>query len=139
MILDGVLPSGGAWPIPFVNGLYTHADGAEVRLRFFRATLERTPDDTSLSAPERLRLEALARAGLGESNLAKSLWVRALALEPSRAEWREEFITWLVARGEAELAYRQAVIGEQLNPEHQGLRRAVLSTAGTLARTVPAP
>lgn len=133
-ILEEVLPEGGTWPIKFAERLYSHPEDSEVRAQYLQAALRRLPDDASLSEPERLRLKALARAGLGESLPAQVLWEKALALEPTQSAWREELVNWLVDRGEFEAAHRHATLGLRLNPESRRLRRAVLTTAEVLAR-----
>jgi len=138
-ILEWVLPAGGAWPMRFADRLYTHPEDGAVRARYLEATLRRLPGDVGLSKPERLRLEAMARAELGESDRPRALWEEALTLAPSRTAWREEFVGWLVGRGEIEAAHRQAVLGLRLSPEHPGLRRAVLTTAEALARGQSTP
>ncbi|MDB5352376.1 MAG: lipid core-O-antigen ligase-like enyme [Planctomycetota bacterium] len=133
-ILEWVLPPGGRWPILFADRLYTGPEDVDSRARYLRAALPRLRDDGGLAEPERLRLEALARAGLDDHERARALWERALALEPLSAPWRQEFVAWLVGRRDFEAAHRHAVIGVRLNPQHPGLHRAMLETAEALAR-----
>jgi hypothetical protein len=61
----------------------------------------------------------------------------ALALEPLRGDWRQELVAWLIRWGEAEEAHRQARIGVQLSPHDPGLRRALESAVGAVARGTP--
>ncbi|MBX6313618.1 MAG: O-antigen ligase family protein [Isosphaeraceae bacterium] len=138
-ILNEVLPPGKSWPVRFADRLYRHPEDREVRARYLEAALRGLPGDAGLSEPERLRLEAVVRAELGESARPRVLWERALAFEPSRAAWREEFVSWLVERGEIAAAHRHAVLGLRLSPGHPGLERSVLATAEALARGQPTP
>ena len=138
-ILEQVLPPGGSWPMRFADRLYSHPEDREVRARYLRAALRGLPGDTGLAQPERLRLEAVVRAELGESAGPRALWERALALEPSRTAWRQEFVGWLVGRGDVEAAHRHAVLGLQFSPGHPGLRGAALATAEALVRGQPTP
>ena len=133
-VLAWVLPPGGRWPILFADRLYAGPEDAEVRARYLGAALSRLGGDASLAEPERLRLEARARAGLGDHERARALWEDAIALEPLNAAWRQEFVAWLAGRRDFEAAHHHAVIGVRLNPQHPGLHRALLETAEALAR-----
>jgi tetratricopeptide (TPR) repeat protein len=133
-VVDLVLPQGAEWAVWFADRSLAGPGDAASRDRCFRSALRQLPGDARLPAADRLRLEARARAGLGEVAGVGALWEAALAAEPQRAEWREEYVHWLAGRGEDEAAYRQAVLGVRFSPAHDGLRRALEVTADALAR-----
>jgi tetratricopeptide (TPR) repeat protein len=133
-VLDQVLPPGGWWPVAFADRAYAKSEDRDDRAKFLRAALERLQGDRSLSAAERLHLEARARSGLGQHDLAGPLYDDALKREPLRGEWREEFVAWLIDRGDFAAAHRHAVLGTRLNPERPALRRALEQSVEALAR-----
>lgn len=139
LLLSHVIPVEGRWPIRFADRLFTGPEDNHFRSQFLRAALERLPNDDRVPKAERLRLEARARAGLGDDDNAGRLYEQALSLEPLNAEWRFEYVTWLSGRGELAKAYRQAVIGSQLRQDNGALRLAVVQLAGAAARDVTPP
>jgi hypothetical protein len=58
----------------------------------------------------------------------------ALGLEPTQADWRQEFAEWLIFWGDLQAARAQALVGLQLRPGHQGLLRTLDVTAEQLAQ-----
>lgn len=118
----------------FADRLYTSsADRGHYEL-FLRWAAERLPTESVLLLAERLRLEAGARAGLGERKWARTRMTAALALEPGRFEWRKTFIEWLLKWGETQEAHNQALIGLQLSPGRLEARELLDRTAESLAR-----
>ncbi|MHB1557203.1 MAG: O-antigen ligase family protein [Isosphaeraceae bacterium] len=133
-VLADVLPAGAGWPAAVAELAYSGSDDADTRAAFLRASLERLPADTTLSPGERLHLEGLAHAGLGQPELAAPLFDAALRREPLRDEWREELVVWLLDRGDLDAAHRHAVLGVRLNPERFAIRKALEKIDAALAR-----
>ena len=83
--------------VRFAERLYGDADRREERDQCLQAAITRLPFDRKLSAAERLFYEAHARAGLNQREQACERMTAALALEPDQANWREDYVTWLLA------------------------------------------
>lgn len=126
---------GGRDTLRFADHLY--AEDRDARDILMTAALGRIPNEIELSKAERLSLEAHARAALGQPDEARERMEQALALEPSRGEWREELIGWLTSRGEIKSARRHARIGLQLCPDRRGFRVALEETSEALAQGLP--
>lgn len=133
-ILRSVIPSGARLPVWFADLLFPSDADGEARALFLREAIKRLPGDRTLSRAERLRLEARARAGLGDGDRPRELWESALALDPFRGDWRDEFAGWLADHGDIEAAHRQALIGVGVDPGHHGLRQTLKATAERIAR-----
>ncbi len=133
-VLADVLPPGAGWPTAVAELAYSSPEDAETRAVFYRASLDRLPSDTSLSPGERLHLEALARAGLGQPELAAPLFDAAMRREPLRGDWRENLVAWLLDRGDLDAAHRHAVLGVRLNPERPAIRRSLEKIDEAIAR-----
>ena len=134
-ILDEVLPAGQRSTLLFADRLYGAPEQRAMRERFLRGALARLPRDVDQRPVERLWFEAQVHARLGESADARAGMEAALASEPQQADWREEYVTWLLAWGEPEEAHRNALAGTQISPGHAGLNRALLATIDALARS----
>ncbi|MFO0889771.1 MAG: O-antigen ligase family protein [Isosphaeraceae bacterium] len=138
-ILERVIPPGRSFEIWFADLLYTEPEDQEVRSRFLRASLERVAGNADLAPAERSWLQGQASARLDERDQARKHMQAALRLEPRRSPWRLEYVTWLLAWGQAKEAHTQARIGVELDPYHGGLRNALASAVDALARGSPEP
>ena len=127
--------TGGRNALRFADHLYSEDHVARDLL--MTAALERLPNETELTSGERLSLEAHARAALGQVDTAEQRMEQAIALEPSRAEWREELIGWLLIRGEVGAARRHARIGAQLCPDRERFRGVYEKTTEALSQGLP--
>ena len=58
----------------------------------------------------------------------------ALVLEPTRVEWRNLLIDWLLAWGRPEVAHDVALVGLHYRPNDPAAHRALERTAEALAR-----
>ena len=137
-ILTEVATDGGD-AIRFADRLYPDADERPVRDRFFQVAIERFAESRETITAEQLFLEAHALASLDQSVRAGKQMEAALALEPARAAWREEYIEWLLHWGRADEAHAQALKGRYFSPESQAIRDAVDRTAEVLARSGASP
>ena len=136
-LLDGVIPAGARLAVEVGARLSTISDGGPVRELFFSEALKRLPDDHGVGGSERLRLEAVARAGLGERNEPRRLWESALTLDPRRGDWRHEYVSWLLERGDLESAYRHALLGNRIDPGDARMRHAGCDGRRTRPGTSP--
>ena len=124
-ILDQVLPESGTLVIRFVDLLYQDAASKTARRLFLNEAIKRAGRDPKQTEPERLWCEAQARARLDERDLARKQMESALAEEPTREGWRNEYIDWLIRWGDTEEAFAQATIGANLVPMQSGPRSAL--------------
>ncbi len=132
-IRDEVVPSGrGA--LRFAERLYSAPADHAARDMFLGAALERLPGDRGLSEAERLSLEAQAYALLGSRDQACERMHAALVLEPSRVEWRNLLIDWLLGWGRSREAHDDALIGVYYRPSDPTAQRALERTDEALAR-----
>ena len=134
-VIRDAVATGGRDALRFADHLY--AEDRDARNMLMAAALERLPNEIELSKAERLSLEAHARAALGQVDMAQGRMEQALALEPSRGEWREELIGWLMSRGEVGSARRHARIGLQLCPGRERFRTALEQTTEALSQGLP--
>jgi O-antigen ligase len=124
-ILDQVLPHSGSQVIRFADLLYSQPTTKAARNRFLQEAIERARSDPGQTRPERLWCEARARARLDEWDRAREQMQAALALEPTRENWRAEYVDWLIRWGDPEEAFNQATIGLYLEPGQSNLRSAL--------------
>jgi O-antigen ligase len=124
-ILDQVLPESGTLVIRFVDLLYPGPPSKPARLLFLKEAIVRASRDPTQTDSERIWCEAQARARLDEQDLARKRMEAALAEEPTRDEWRNEYIDWLIRWGDTEEAFAQATIGVNLVPMQSGPRSAL--------------
>jgi hypothetical protein len=132
-ILDRIVPS-GKYALLFGSYLYSRNEDKELRERFLREALRRLPRDTGLSRAERLHFEAQAWSQLDDRDRAGNCIQEALGLEPRRADWRREYVDWLIAWGEPREAHEQALLGLAYAPGHRdtdaALERAAEAMSG---------
>jgi O-antigen ligase/tetratricopeptide (TPR) repeat protein len=124
-ILSLVLPDDGAPVIRFVDLLYTDLASKPARELFLDEAIKRADRDTTQARPERLWRAAQALARKGQPEPARKRMEDALAEEPTRAGWRDEYVAWLIRWGDAEEAFSQATIGVNLAPSQSGPRAAL--------------
>ena len=122
-ILDQVLPESGTLVIRFVDLLYPGPPSKPARLLFLKEAIKRAGRDPTQTDSERLWCEAQARARFDEHDLARKGMEAALAEEPTREVWRNEYIDWLIRWGDTEEAFAQATIGVNLVPMQSGPHR----------------
>jgi O-antigen ligase/tetratricopeptide (TPR) repeat protein len=132
-ILTEVATDGGD-AIRFADRLYPKAHERTVRNRFLEVAIERFAVSREVITADQLFLEAHALASLNQSVRAGKQMESALALKPSQAAWREEYIEWLLRWGRADEAHAQALKGQYFSPESKAIREAVDRTAQVLAR-----
>jgi hypothetical protein len=135
-ILGHVLPGSARQAVLFAEHLYASDDQAPAREQFMRVALDHLPGE-ELSEAERLQLEARARAGLGDCDLARERMEAALELEPLRRVWRKALVRWSLAWGDWDRARTHALAGLRTGPEDVDLRFAVESATEALARGRP--
>jgi O-antigen ligase len=122
--------------VRFAERVYQAADLQPARTQFLNAALSRLALDRKLAPADRLYFEAHAAAGLNFHKQACETIESALALEPDRGDWREEYINWLFRWGRPDEAHKQALIGRYFSPNSQAFRTAVDRSAEALARDV---
>ena len=132
-IRDEVVPSGRS-ALRFAERLYSAPADHTTRDSFLHAALDRLPEDRGLSEADRLSLEAQADAGLNNRDQARERMLAALVLEPSRVEWRNLLIDWLLAWGRSKEAHDVAMVGIYYRPNDPTAQRALERTDAALAR-----
>ena len=132
-ILDQVLPVNGTLVIRFVDLLYADPTSKPARVRFLNEAIKHAQLDPNQTRSERLWCEAQARARLDEPDIARKQMESALAEEPTRETWRNEYVDWLIRWGDTAEAFNQATIGVTLVPLQPGPRMAL--DRATEART----
>jgi O-antigen ligase len=132
-ILSGVVTDGRN-AVRFAERLYGEADQQPQREQFLQAAINRLKVDREITMSDRLFFEAHASAGLNLREQACERMEAALALEPARSDWREEFVDWLFRWGRHDDAHKQALIGRYFSPDSQVFRAAVDRSADALAR-----
>ena len=132
-ILDEVVPSGRSTFL-FAERLYSAPPDQTTQDSFFHAALDRLPEDRGLSEADRLSLEAQADAKLSNRDRARARMLAALALEPSRVEWRNLLIDWLLTWGRSAEAHDIAMVGLHYRPDDPTARQALERTDEALAR-----
>jgi O-antigen ligase len=120
--------------VRFAERLYGEAEQRQERDLFFQTALTRLATDHEITAAERLFCEAHASAGLNLHDQACERMTAALALEPGRSDWREDYVAWLLRWARPDEAHRQALIGQYFAPESEVFRAAVDRSAEALAR-----
>jgi O-antigen ligase/tetratricopeptide (TPR) repeat protein len=124
-ILDQVLPANPTLLIGFADVLYSDPKSTLARNQFLEEAIRQAGRDPRQTPTERLWCEGQARARLDDRELARKQMDAALALEPARAAWRDEFVHWLIRWGDPEEAFNQATIGVHLAPGQSGPRTAL--------------
>jgi O-antigen ligase len=119
-ILNDVLPPNGLLTIRFADLIYADSVSKSSRVLFLNAAIERAENDLSLSPSERIWCIGQARARLDEPEAARKLMAGALAEEPTREDWRDDYVNWLIRWGDTDEAFNQALIGVNLLPSHSG-------------------
>jgi O-antigen ligase/tetratricopeptide (TPR) repeat protein len=133
-ILTQILtPGSGQHLVYFAERLYAEPEDAEVRTRYMRAALKRLDHEVRLPEPERCQLVARAAAAVGDHRLARKRMEQALRFDPTRSEWRQQLILWLIEWGDPAEARRQALVGLHLEPADWRLRQALEAAAEALA------
>ncbi|MGZ5972243.1 MAG: O-antigen ligase family protein [Isosphaeraceae bacterium] len=132
-ILAEVIPSGRS-AFQFAERLYSAPADHATRDSFLLAALDHLPEDRGLSEADRLSLEAQADAKLNNRDQARERMQAALDLEPSRVEWRNLLIDWLLTWGRSEEAHDVAMVGVYYRPSDPTAQRALERTEEALAR-----
>ncbi|MGB0068790.1 MAG: hypothetical protein WBQ11_12140, partial [Isosphaeraceae bacterium] len=132
-ILADVIPSGRS-AFQFAERLYSAPADHATRDSFLLAALDHLPEDRGLSDADRLSLEAQADAKLNNRDQARERMQAALDLEPSRVEWRNLLIDWLLTWGRSEEAHDVAMVGVYYRPNDPTAQRALERTEEALAR-----
>ena len=132
-ILAEVIPSGRS-AFQFAERLYSAPADHATRDSFLLAALDHLPEDRGLSEADRLSLEAQADAKLNNRDQARERMQAALDLEPSRVEWRNLLIDWLLTWGRSEEAHDVAMVGVYYRPNDPTAQRALERTEEALAR-----
>ena len=132
-ILAEVIPSGRS-AFQFAERLYSAPADHATRDSFLLAALDHLPEDRGLSEAHRLSLEAQADAKLNNRDQARERMQAALDLEPSRVEWRNLLIDWLLTWGRSEEAHDVAMVGVYYRPSDPTAQRALERTEEALAR-----
>ncbi|MGA2702736.1 MAG: O-antigen ligase family protein [Isosphaeraceae bacterium] len=132
-IRDDVVPSGRS-ALRFAERLYSAPADHATRDSFLQAAVEHLPEDRGLTDAERLSLEAQAYALLNHRDQACERMHAALVLEPSRVEWRNMLIDWLLAWGRSQEAHDDAMVGVYYRPNDPTAQRALERTDEALAR-----
>ena len=132
-ILAEVIPSGRS-AFQFAERLYSAPADHTTRDSFLLAALDHLPEDRGLSEAERLSLEAQADAKLNNRDHARERMQAALDLEPSRVEWRNLLIDWLLTWGRSAEAHDVAMVGVYYRPNDPTAQRALERTDEALAR-----
>ena len=132
-ILNDVLPPGGHFEIWFADHLYGRSEDEEIRNRFLRASLERVPGNATLSPAERSWIQGQACARLGERDRARTFMQQALGLDLRQANWRLEYIKWLLDWDLVKEAHTQVRIGLELEPYNPAFQNALRVTLDALA------
>jgi O-antigen ligase len=132
-ILQEVVPDSRT-ALAFSDRLYTIPEAKDIRRTFLEAALKRLPGNRALSPAERLELEAQLWERLENRSRAQDRMQAALALEPRRAAWRKELVSWLIAWGQLREAHDQAVVGFHYAPERPEMRAALDLAAEAFAR-----
>jgi tetratricopeptide (TPR) repeat protein len=129
-------PGSGQHLVYFAERLYAEPEDAEVRTRYMREALKRLEheDEHGLQESERCQLVARAAAAVGAPGLARKQMERALRLEPTRSDWRQQLILWLIEWDDPAEARRQALVGLHLEPANWRLRQALEAAADALAQ-----
>ncbi|MHC5538018.1 O-antigen ligase family protein, partial [Singulisphaera rosea] len=122
-ILKDVVPDNAGIMMRFADRLYAEPEAQAPREMFLKAALKLVPQDTELSANERLWLTSQIQARLDDRKDARPGMEEAISNEPMRSEWRHELIAWLLLWGDPEEAHRQALTGTALDPSNDGLKR----------------
>jgi O-antigen ligase len=137
-ILQEVVPDSRT-ALAFSDRLYTMPEAKDIRRTFLEAALKRLPGNRALSPAERLELEAQLWERLENRSRAQDRMQAALTLEPRRATWRKELVSWLIAWGHLREAHDQALVGFHYAPERPEMRAALDMAAEAFARgTAPA-
>lgn len=144
ILRDVIPPDNGLLVLRFAERLYSTPATKVLRDTFLKEALARLPDDPRLSDPERLFHQGVAHARLDETDKACKLAEESLLLEPTRLDWRQTLVEWLIAAGEWKRARDQLAVGLELHPGAEGLVNARRSLAeamarGATARTSPLP
>jgi hypothetical protein len=134
-ILDQVLPMSGTMAIRFADLLYPGPASKPARILFLQEAIKRAARDLKQTASERIWCEAQARARLDDQDLARKQMESALAEEPTRELWRNEYVDWLLRWGDAEEAFNQATIGVNLVPLQAGPKMALDRAAEARTRS----
>ncbi len=124
-ILDQVLPINGDQVIRFADLLYSDPSSKPARDQFLKEAIKRAESDPAQTQTERIWCEGQARARLNERDLARKQMEAALAEEPKREHWRDEYIDWLIRWGDTEEAFNQATVGVHVVPGQSGPRTAL--------------
>jgi O-antigen ligase len=111
--------------IRFVDLLYTSPDSKPARELFLNEAIKRAETGPEETRSDRLWCQAQALARLDRQDQARTKMADALAEEPTRAGWREEFVEWLIRWGDPDEAFNQATIGVTLVPLGTGPRAAL--------------
>ncbi len=139
-VLNTVIPEErGHFALGFADRLYTTPEQKLSRDKFLRHAVARMPYDARLSPPERLWLEARARAELDDRATSVLRMRSALSLSPGRSDWRKEMIEWLIAWDQPEDAHQQALLLRNLVPQDPDLPKLLDRTAEAIARGANAP
>jgi len=137
-VLHNVVPDSRT-ALAFSDRLYAASEEQDIRRAFLEAALRRLPENRALAAAERLELEAQLWKRLEDRARAQERMEAALALEPRRASWRKDLVSWLIAWGRPREAHDQALVGFQYAPEHPEMHAALDMAAEAIARgTAPA-
>jgi tetratricopeptide (TPR) repeat protein len=134
-ILNQVLPVSGSLVIRFVDLLYPGPASQPARLLFLKEAIKRAQRDPKQTPSERLWSEAQARARLDDQDVARKQMESALAEEPTRERWRDEYVDWLIRWGDSEEAFNQATIGVNLVPPQAGPRTTLDRAAEARSRS----
>jgi tetratricopeptide (TPR) repeat protein len=132
-ILDEVVPS-GRLTLLFAERLFPRPEQKEDRDRFLHTALERLPSDTDLTEADRFYYEGRVLALLGNREEARDRFVTALGLDPVRADWRKDYVGWLIAWGEADEAHKEALVGVSLAPDDADAKAALKQSTDAVAR-----
>jgi hypothetical protein len=137
-VLDEVAPDSRT-ALAFADRLYAASEEPEIRRAFLEVALRRLPENRALAPAEQLELEAQLWERLEDRARAQERMEAALALEPRRAGWRKDLVSWLIAWGRPREAHNQALVGFQYAPEQPEMHAALDMAAEALARgTTPA-
>jgi O-antigen ligase/tetratricopeptide (TPR) repeat protein len=129
----------GFTAIRFADRVLADPDSDSQRQLFYETGLSRLEALPESDSAERIFLEGHALAHLDRIDAASEKMESALTREPSRLEWRGEYIDWLMRWKQFDKARQHALKGQYFAPQSEVLRNALERSAEALAHEDSVP